>query len=527
METAISSVVVYPDRARIVRQGTQNVKPGIEQIEIPGLSIHLDTDSARVKARGTARARLLGLHLHREFYTETPADYVRDLEAQVQAVQEEIERLDVQVEIVRGHRTRLDDLAGHTKTYAKALSRGAMNIDTQLAYFERLRASTEKLEEEVQSLVRNRRTLERRRDKLQGQLDQFSSARSPQRYSATVEFEVSQPGDLTIELTYDVSKAGWVPLYDFRLLEEGGKPRVEVGYLAQVSQNTGENWNGVALTLSTARPQLAGMSPELEPWYVRPYEAPVPRMVRGPEYRMLADVAPAGEAAAAEMDARPPTEVDLDVESALAAVTESGTAIAFEVPGKVVVPADGEPHKVSVARYWLPPELDYVSAPKIVQAAYVRAKLVNDSPHTLLPGSTNLFSGEEFIGQTGIQLTPPGAEMELFFGVDDRLKVSRELVRRDVDKALIGGKRRIHYAYQVRVNNYTTRMVNYTLSDQFPVSRHEDIKVKLERVEPVPDEKSELNLLTWAGELDIGAEAQIRFDFVVEHPAEMNISGLP
>ena len=246
-------------------------------------------------------------------------------------------------------------------------------------------------------------------------------------------------------------------------------------------------------------------------------------MARGPEYHMLAAVQPAGEAAAES----PPSAVELDIESALAAVTESGTAIAFEVPGKVVVPADGEPHKVSVARYWLPPDLDYVSAPKIVQAAYVRAKLVNDSPHTLLPGSANLFAGEEYIGQTGLQLTPPGAELELFFGLDDRLKVSRELVRRDVDKALIGGKRRIHYAYQVRVNNYTTRVVNYTLSDQFPVSRHEDIKVKLERVEPVPDEKSELNILTWAGELDIGAEAQIRFDFVVEHPAEMDITGLP
>ncbi|NBO94077.1 MAG: DUF4139 domain-containing protein, partial [Planctomycetia bacterium] len=30
----------------------------------------------------------------------------------------------------------------------------------------------------------------------------------------------------------------------------------------------GEDWNGIALTLSTARPGLGGAAPEIAPWYV-------------------------------------------------------------------------------------------------------------------------------------------------------------------------------------------------------------------------------------------------------------------
>ena len=192
-----------------------------------------------------------------------------------------------------------------------------------------------------------------------------------------------------------------------------------------------------------------------------------------------------------------------------------------------MVPSDGEPHKVNVARFWLPPNLDYVSAPKVVQSAYIRSQLINDSPNTLLPGSANLFMGDEFVGTTRLDLIPPQGEFELYMGVDDRLKVSRELRRRDVDKKLIGGKRRLHYAYQIKLQNFTGREAAVEVSDQIPLSRHEDIKVKLESVEPQPDEKSELNILTWKLRLEDGQESELRFDFTVEHPAETRVAGLP
>jgi hypothetical protein len=59
------------------------------------------------------------------------------------------------------------------------------------------------------------------------------------------------------------------------------------------------------------------------------------------------------------------------------------------------------------------------------------------------------------------------------------------------------------------------------------VSRHENIKVKLESVEPKPTEQTELNLLNWELTLAPGEELVVRFDFSVEHPRGMSVTGLP
>ncbi len=231
-------------------------------------------------------------------------------------------------------------------------------MEAQLAFFEALRQSTARLDDENLSLQVHKRTLERRIQQLKQQLDQLHSARPRERYSALVEIEVSQPGELTVELSYVITGAGWTPLYDLRLSEAAEKPVLEVGYLAQVSQQSGEAWQDVSLTLSTARPALASRLPELEPWYIEPVRAlpldEVP-MQRTRAKKTLAAAAPMAMALDAVERA--------SVEEARATVEQAGAAVTYLVPGKVTIPPDGAQHKVVVARYLLSPQLDYVTAP--------------------------------------------------------------------------------------------------------------------------------------------------------------------
>src|SRR5262245_15976020 len=64
-----------------------------------------------------------------------------------------------------------------------------------------------------------------------------------------------------IRLNYLVSAVTWRPEYKVR----GGKPdeAVQVDYLANLMQQSGEDWNQVKLTLSTAQPTLNASPPEL------------------------------------------------------------------------------------------------------------------------------------------------------------------------------------------------------------------------------------------------------------------------
>ncbi|HIP96160.1 MAG TPA: mucoidy inhibitor MuiA family protein [Anaerolineae bacterium] len=530
LNTAITAVVVYPDRARVTRNGMVSLEPGCHRLEMPELPLKLDPASVRASARGTARARLLGVDVRRDFYVETPAERVRELEEQLETLEDEKLSLDAQAELLKREREIVGELGGQTEHYARGLALGKTSAEAQMALFDRLRSRAEGLNEAILDLTIRRRDLERRLQKLRNELKQLRGARGRERYTAVVEVEVTQAGDLTVALTYVVSSAGWQPLYDMRLLEEGERPVLEVSYLAQVSQRTGEDWPDIALTLSTARPALAGTLPELAPWYIGPVRA-VRRGGAVRAARKMAAPAPSPAMEAMTTGAEPEAEIleekEFEAEVMMATVETEGFAVTYQVPGAVTIPADGATHKVTVARFELSPALDYVAAPKLMEAAYRRGKAANDSPYTFLPGPANLFVGDEFIGTTKLELVAPRGEIEFYLGADDRVKVKRELKRREVDKRFLGDRRRLRYGYEITLENLLPVEAKITLHDQIPVPRHEDIKVKLESADPKPTERTELNLLNWKLTLGPGRKQVVRFDFTVEHPRGIRLLGLP
>jgi uncharacterized protein (TIGR02231 family) len=286
ISTSISTVTVYPDRARVLRSGSAHpnadeIQPGQYTFEIVELPLALNPDSVRAAARGTARVHLLGLQVQRAFYAQTPAEGARQLEAQIEVLEDELNGFDARSELVKKSQSALDALAGRAQVYAAALASGEMTLEKQMALFDGMRQKAEKLSAELLEIESRKREMKRLVQKLSSELEQQRSSRPSERYTALVEVEVLQAGALAVELSYVVAGAGWKPLYDLRLLEgEDLKPSLELSYLAQVSQRSGEPWNEASLTLSTARPALASTLPELDPWYIAPLQImPAPAAV--------------------------------------------------------------------------------------------------------------------------------------------------------------------------------------------------------------------------------------------------------
>jgi uncharacterized protein (TIGR02231 family) len=496
------------------------LEKGVTRLSITNLPLTLNPESARTTARGVAQSRLLGLEIERAFAIETPSEQIHQLEEQIENLQDEISAVEAQIELARQSRANLAAISSRTNTYALALAAGEMALTDQLALFDSLSARMGELDEEIQKRLVLIRQMQRRLEKLVNELKRWQGVPRRESYTAQVEVELLSPGDLTVELTYMVSGVGWQPLYDFRLVEAGdARPVLEVDYLAQVTQRSGEAWQDITLALSTARPALAGKLPELNPWFVGPLPPPI----------IHAGVAPsAAPMRAKSIQAAPMLAMEeMEADVLEAEVDVEGAAVTYRVPASVSIPADGAPHKVAVTRFRLEPQLDFVTAPRLVEAVYRRAKVTNDSPYMFLPGSANLFAGSEFIGTARLELIPPQGEIELFLGVDDRVKVERELKRREVDKRLIGSKRRITYAYEITLENLLPIPAKLTLHDQFPVSKHEEIKIRLEDANPQPAEQSELHLLKWELNLVAQEKRQVRYDFSVEYPPALDVVGLP
>lgn len=519
--TSLDSVTVFPDRARVTRRGTATLEPGVHRLEIPDLPMSLLPDSVRASGKGSARARLLGVSLQVRNYVDTPAEAARELEAKIQAAMDADADLAAQAGVLERAQKAIDGLAEQSEMFARGLALRDRSTADQGAVFDFIDERGRALQADLLAVGRKRRDLAKELDRLRRELMQIQSARPRQRYAATVEVEALTAGNLEIELTYVVQPARWQPLYDLRLADG----ELEMTYLGEVAQSTGEDWAGVAMTLSTARPALALVIPELPPWYIGPRPAP-PQYA--PKMQAMAAAAPAPPQAAFAMAEE---ALDLEAEETFmelpsATVSESGAAVAYRISSRADVPSSGEPRKVTVASFKLRPELDAVTAPKLEPVCYRRAKVRNDSPYTLLPGRAQIFEGEEYLGATRIELVAPGQELELALGADERLRVERKLVAREVEKTLLADRRRIRYRYRIEVENLRDTPQVVFVRDQLPVSRHEQIKVRLEASEPKPGEHTGLNQLEWKLTLPPSAKQIIQFEHSVESPRSLEVVGL-
>src|SRR6478735_6416992 len=263
-----------------------------------------------------------------------------------------------------------------------------------------------------------------------------------------------------------------------------------------ITQATGEDWPACELTLSTARPGLAGAVPELDPWWVDVL-TPAPPMP-------LAAAAPAG-AEFGRMRAE-------KVQDVVAEPQEGALAVAWKLPRPTAVPADGTPHRTTIATTTLDARLDHVVAPAVDPTAHLRATVVNTGGHALLAGPLSAFVDGDFVGSTHVDTTAPGAELELYLGVDDRVAVERELMERTPHRALLGGKVSAVERWRIEVHNGRPAPVRLVVRERVPVSRHPDVQVVDVEVKPEPAERDELGRIEWTASVAPGAawEASIR-----------------
>ncbi|TEU17006.1 MAG: mucoidy inhibitor MuiA family protein [Anaerolineales bacterium] len=551
LNTTITEVTIYPNRARVTRRGTVELKQGEHRLQVGELPLSLLPESVRAAGKGTAQARILAMDVTKAFYQEPPTATVAELEKEIEKLEDQDKTLADQA---AAHQAQLEFLKGLGTAAGENLSRGiafgkskVADGQEMLAFIaEGMAAASQGLRE----TTAQRRDMEKELTKLRNELEQQRSARPRERYAVTVDAEVLGQGDFELEVTYVVRNASWKPLYDLRLDSDpisdlqSQISNLNLTYLGQVTQRTGEDWEEVALSLSTAKPALATILPELRPWYVSvpapPPPIAAPAAKRAPA--MLARFAPtAAEEPAPEMmltgiEMEEEAEPVVEMEAVTAEVEETGAALTFRVAKPATIPSDGSPHKTTVAALSLTPRLDYVAAPKLVSQAYRRATVTNDTDYVFLPGPANVFYGGEYVGTTTLATivsgqepgaVAPGQEFKVFLGVDERIKVSRELVASEVDKKFIGDRRRLHYAYRIKVQNLRDGQEKIIVSDQIPVARHEEIKVRLDMAEPKPTKQTELGTLEWELDLEPGEEQAIRFDFNVEHPRSLAVIGLP
>ncbi|HVK25946.1 MAG TPA: mucoidy inhibitor MuiA family protein [Actinokineospora sp.] len=518
LEAPIVAVTVYPGQARVTRKGVVSLAAGARRVLVGGLPLALQPDSVRVTGRGSAT--VLGVDVRAEHHARTPDGAMAELVEQRDMIRVALDELgdkesvlSVQADVVSALAKRVGG------TFAPALARNETDPGRVAEVNGALARQLGDVLAAQRDLAGVRRRTQEEHDEIERKLNNRYAQRPPDRMAVEVELEVAEDGDLEIELSYLVHGGNWESRYDVRLADGA----LAVTWYGLVTQHTGEDWPLCDLRLSTAQPTDGVNVPELSPWYVDVLRPIMPKAARG--YSAAADMAPGGAMPApAAMPAQAMAAAPQMMES-FATVEQGATAATYRPARPIAVPADGTAHRTTVAVVELPAKTDHVTVPVRGPEAYLRATVTNSSEHTLRPGRAAIFHDNEFVGSTDLDAWAPGEEVELTLGVDERVRVERELIRRSAGKAVLGGTRRQEAAYRIKVGNFGPRDAHITVVDQVPVSRSESIVVRDVTLRPEPAERTDLGEITWKVDLAPGKSAEFELGFRLDIAKGVTISG--
>ncbi|MTJ64993.1 mucoidy inhibitor MuiA family protein [Nocardia seriolae] len=519
LETAIAAVTVYPDRARVTRSGKATLEAGEHRIRVSPLPLELVRDSIRVAGRG--EVTVLGVDIVTERQPEPSDEQVAELTARRDEVDVALTEL---ADADRAADARVEFLQRLVHKSAGQLAKAS--DDRVVAFGDSLEAQYGAVHAGRRERARLRQDHIREKNSLERRLADLGRKNRPDIRAAIITVDAAQPATVELELSYVVPGARWASTYDLRIDENG----LSLRWFGLVSQSTGEDWPECRLELSTARPAVALDVPELDPWYLSttPPE-PKRRAMRSsssgsdmdiPSFMRNEERAPAPAGA-------PPQLPPVPVREATSTVAHGTTAATYSPQRPVAIAADGTEHRTLITALDLEADLDHVTAPIRSPEAILRATARNTSEHTLPKGRASLFNDSEYVGATNLDIWAPGEERELALGVDDRIRVERELVRRNASKATLGSARRVEMEYTITVANHGTRPTVVTVLDRLPIARDTTLTVRDTVLKPPPAERGDLGILTWKLDLAPQATTTITLGYRVEAPKGVTVFGLP
>ncbi len=528
----VDAVTVFPQGADVVRLMEATLPAGEHTLILDDLPGTIDAQSIRVEGIGGE-----GLEI----------SSVDSKLVQLSSVEFDVQRkaLDGQIEILNDERSGLDQVISDADYQRKLLLSLA---DKQLMPA----TSTETIKTvnatELGGLVdlvgarlgaiskttHDAQLRQRAIDKLIADLQIKASALAPSdvaHVQVSVHIAAAAQTVGKFKLSYRIQEAGWQPFYDARMTlpTKGEAAKLNIVRRAEVVQYSGESWNDVALTLSTARPLGATAAPELgeDPIQVAIYD--------DLKSKAYADggAAPAAAPMEAKKDENFVGELGKEVadKPALqrqAIIQMAGFNANYIIAGRVNVDNTGTAKKVRIGTDDFAAKLQAITVPRLDPTAYLTASFTVKGDAPILPGLVNLYRDGMFMGQGSLPLLSAGEDGKLGFGADDMIKVKRAEVKRNSgDEGILTTSHVQTLAWDISVTNLHDVLIPVTVIDRAPFSTQEDVTVAtLPDSTPatIKDYEKRRGVLAWSFDLEPKTEKAIKTGYRVTSPEAVNIS---
>ncbi|SFD48799.1 conserved hypothetical protein [Bosea sp. CRIB-10] len=531
LASKIDRVTVYPDGAVVTRLGKASLLEGVSQIVLRGLPASVDPASIRVEAQGDGAFSIGAVDVRQVPGEARPAlDQV--LEGKIRALQGEKAKLTGEVSAIETKRATIENF-GKIGPDKLGPDGKVLPVSDWPAVFDAIGTALVKVQGELLGLRNRISDLDAEIAALEKARPVAPRASQPKR-DVTIAVEAKAPVAADIAVSYRVAGASWLPVYEARLTTGNASGGAEIAFTrrAELRQRSGEDWSEVAVELSTTRSAQGTRAPELNPLRIAFYEPPVVYEERARLQRQDSEraarppalaIAPAPAAPDQAIGAAAPKPAEVQT----ASVSAGAYQASFKVPGRVTVPQDGSSKAVVLTQGKIKPELSARATPELEEKAYLEASFTHEDEAPLLAGEVHLHRDGAYIGKGRLGQVAPGDKVELGFGADDRLKVTRVPVRRrENDSGWLGQARTDQREFKTVVKSLHAQPVKLTVTERVPFSENSAITVELLSQSTPPTEKQvgdKRGVSAWSFELAPGAQKEIRLAYRIKYPGDREV----
>ncbi|CAJ0945219.1 unnamed protein product, partial [Mesorhabditis belari] len=477
--TTIERVTVFSDRAEIRRNVALKLETGMNEINIINLPGDILDDSVRISGTGNASIHEVQVAWKEATKKEKDCPQAVELRQKLEVAERENTLIKNRRKILQKKREALDALIGKLGN-----TQGAQSVQFNAETFEGIGSLFEYYENQVLQFNDSESSLEKEENEsnekvqvIRNELNRYEYPGSVR--AVTVILESPEAGEASLTMNYQVYNAFWRPSYDIRVDSKEEEKHMNITYSGRVSQNSGEEWSGCQLVLSTASPSVGGNIPELGTLDVSLYVKPDPQQNYG-GYGVMQMERCAARAAPMMMKCG---NAAMDT----ATVQEQALSSEFVIARPAAIPPDGAEHKVTIGAASFQPNLQHECVPSKNNNVYLIGSTRNSSSLPFLPGEAAIFLDGNFITKSQLKAVSPGEYFAVSLGQDASIKVDYKPAHNKQGEAGLINKNNTQVKEQkVIVKNTRKEKVKVTIKEHVPRSTDEKIKVRLLSPTPAP-----------------------------------------
>lgn len=509
-----TAVTVYSGYAMVTREVSVDVDAGAHELVLPDLPQWVDAGSLRVSVAG---AQLGSTRLRTDALPPQPdrdSDAVIAAKARIETAELALRDLDDKILdaslAAKAAEARLAFLTGiaakdDLPTSPETLAGLGEMIEAQTLAATQAQLASQRA---ARAIAEDRKDLEREVEDARASLVALTPPAEPKALLA-LSVAAQTAGSVTATISYPAN-ATWEPTYDV-FLETGDSDTLRLRRAALIYQRSGENWEDVALTLSTLAPTGQVLPSELYPPLLHFDDPKAQAKLEMQRNSLSADVAGA-PSPVMEMASAPQPNFD-------------GPGVSYSLPNPISIAQNAEGARVEMDALSFDARVFARAVPAHDQTAFRMAEATNASLEPLLAANTaQLFVDGALVGRSSFDAVPAGGEIVQAFGPVEDLRLSYAVLDRSAgDRGLISRSNARTQEVRMTIENLANAPWDIEVMEAIPYSEQDDLMIEWEST-PTATAKNvddRRGLIQWDLSLDAGATQEVTVEQVIRWPDGM------